>query len=101
MPYADPEKMREYQREYQRQKRTGAQVKQPIKKPLTVEQIATAAGLRDLLAATIQEVKTSDTDIIIKARCICYLAGVTLKAVEISDLEQRLTALEVKQTIKH
>jgi len=54
-----------------------------------------------LLAATIQEVKTSDTDIIIKARCIGYLAGVTLKAVEISDLEQRLTALEVKQTIKH
>jgi len=32
MPYADPEKMREYQREYQRQKRAGAQVKQPKNK---------------------------------------------------------------------
>jgi len=99
MPYSDPEKMKAYQRNYQRQKRAG-QVKQPIKKPLTVEQIATAAGLRDLLATVIAEVQASNTDIIIKARCIAYLAGVTLKAVEISDLEQRIEALE-NGRVKH
>ncbi len=93
MPYADPEKMKEYQRNYQRQKRAG-QVKQPENKPLTVEEIATAAGLRNLLAAVIAEVKASDTDIIIKARCLAYLAGVTLKACETADLEQRITMLE-------
>ena len=98
MPYKDPEKVKEYQRNYQRQKRS-AEVKQPEKKPLTAEEIATAAGLRDLLADVIAEVRAADLDTIIKARCIGYLAGVTLKAIEIGDLEARLIALEENKTM--
>lgn len=100
MPYADPEKMKEYQRNYQREKRA-AQVKPAQKKPLTFEEITTAAGIRDLLAAMIGEVKAADIDIVIKARCIGYLAGVTLKAVETADLEQRITQLEQDANISH
>jgi len=85
--------MKDYQRSYQRQKRAG-EVKPQKKKPLTHEDINTAAGVRDLLAATIAEVRAAELDTVVKARCIGYLAGVTLKAIETSSLEERIAALE-------
>lgn len=100
MPYSDPEKTKEYQRNYQRQKRS-EEVKQPEKKPLTLEDIATAAGVRDLLADTIAEVKAADLDTVVKARCIGYLSGVILKTIEVAELESRITKLEESANIKH
>ncbi len=102
MPYADKEKQKAYQRDYQRMKRAGeGEVKRQKKKPLTIEEIATAAGIRDLLAETIREVKEAKLDTVVKARCIGYLCGVGLKAVETADLEQRITRLEEGANINH
>jgi hypothetical protein len=102
MPYADKEKQKEYQRNYQRMKRAGErEVKRQKKKPLTIEEIATAAGIRDLLAETIREVKAAKLDTVVRARCIGYLAGVALKAIEVSDLETRISILEEGANINH
>ncbi len=99
MPFADPDKAREYNREYQRKKRQ-EQKDTPAEKPATnlpeisADEIRTAKGLLDLLSGTIAAVHESDTEILTKARVIGYLVGVGLKAVETASLEERLQRLE-------
>jgi len=94
LPYKDPEKRREYQREYQRRRRAG-EVK-PSRKTSNPDpvQIEKARDILSLLEEVINEVRDTDTDVVVKARCIGYLAGIALRAVEISDLEGRIEALE-------
>lgn len=93
MPYADPERQREYQRNYQRQRRSGSTNGTCVDLDTTVR-VKTAADVLALLETTINEVREAEADVLAKARCIGYLAGVTLKAIESSDLEGRLTDIE-------
>jgi hypothetical protein len=93
MPYADPEKAREYNREYQRVKRAGSSVTSALDLPASVR-IKTAEDVRVLLETTINEVREADVDVLAKARCIGYLAGITMKAIETANLEARLTDVE-------
>jgi hypothetical protein len=97
MPYKDAEKAREYHRDYQRMRRTGLTPGQTS----NLEGMARLRTARDVLALleeTINEVREAEADTLVKARCIGYLAGITLKAVETADLEARVEAVE--ETLK-
>lgn len=65
---------------------------------LTALKVTSAQDVLDLLGETIGEVREAEADVLVKARVIGYLAGVTLKAVETAELEARLLALE--ETLK-
>lgn len=96
MPYKDPEKRREYMRLYMRESR---QVNKPVVKPILTPEwqftrIKTAKDILTLLERTLNEVMQSNTDVLSKARTVAYVAATTLKAIEITDLEERIAALE-------
>ena len=93
MPFKDPEKTRAYHRNYQRQLRSGLTACQTsnLDGP---GRIQTAQDVLDLMERTINDVREADADALVKARCIGYLAGVTLKAVDTANLEARLEAVE-------
>ena len=97
MPYANPEMARTYQREYRRQARAGESTT-PRTSPLPAEfRIQTAADVLDLLDEQVQAVRGVDEKIatpLEKARCVGYLAGVALRAIEAGDLAARLESLE-------
>ena len=99
MPYKDKEKQAEYQREWQRMKKAGDN-KTPGR-TLNPEQVRTAQGLLELLSDVIAEVRGTEADPFIRARCIGYLAAITIKTIETAVLEQRITALEEGRTFKH
>jgi hypothetical protein len=91
MPYRDPERQREYQREYARLRRVGdGQTPVPVTFRLRV-----AADVVALLEEQVGAVR-ADTQVgtLERARCIGYLAGVALRAIEAGDLAARLEALE-------
>jgi len=91
MPYKNPEKRRDYQREYKRlQRLTPAQVSIPLEFKLK-----TAQDILKLLAEQICAVKEDqEAGTLEKARVIGYLASIALRAVETSELEARVEALE-------
>ena len=95
MPYADPERRKEYQRDYSRRRRAGLPGKSPSNLPHRMK-VTTARDVLELLSETIGEVRNAKGETFVKARVIGYLAGVTLKAVETADVEARLAALEKK-----
>ncbi len=97
MPYKDPEKQKEYQREWQRRKRAGETVGFKVLQVSSPEQVKTAQGLLSVLAGLIREVLTTkEGDVFMRARTAGYLISIGLKAVEVADLEVRLTSLENK-----
>ena len=95
MPYKDPEQQREYQRQWSRMKRAGESSKPNLKRrTLNPAEILTAQGIRDMLAEVLNEVMEWEGDTLQRARCVGYVAGIAIKAVETADLEQRITELE-------
>ena len=97
MPYKDPEKQKEYQRQWQRQRRAGETVGFKVLRVSSPEEVRTAQGLLGVLAGLIREVLTTKQgDIFMRARTAGYLISIGLKAVEVADLEARLTSLENK-----
>ena len=97
MPYKDPEKQKEYQRQWQRQRRAGETVGFKVLRVSSPEQVKTAQGLLGVLAGLIGEVLTTkEGDTFMRARTAGYLISIGLKAVEVADLEARLTNLENK-----
>jgi hypothetical protein len=96
MPYKDPGKMRDYQREYQRMRRSGDNLT-PGKTLIDMMpfKMRTAQDILSLLGEQVAAVRSDkQAGTLERARCIGYLAGIALKAVEVSDLEGRLSALE-------
>jgi hypothetical protein len=59
----------------------------------------TAADLRDLLAESIIEIRLGKMDPKI-ANALGYLGASYMKAIEVSEVQQRLTALESRQRIE-
>ena len=97
MPYKDPEKQKEYQRQWQRQRRAGESTGFKVLRVSSPEEVRTAQGLLSVLAGLIREVLTTkEGDIFMRARTAGYLISIGLKAVEVADLEARLTSLENK-----
>ena len=100
MPFKDKEKRRNYNRDYQRLRRAGQSTTEhglKVLQPLNPEQTETAGGLLSVLGGLIGEVLTTDKgDIFMRARTAGYLISIGLKAVEVADLESRITNLENK-----
>ena len=96
MPYVDPERGRQYQRAYRRTRRAGDSCTTPCTTLLPLEfRLRTAADVLDLLEEQVDAVvKDADSTALEKARCIGFLCGVTLRAIEAGDLAARLEAVE-------
>ncbi|MBI2192439.1 MAG: hypothetical protein HYU36_10700 [Planctomycetes bacterium] len=96
MPYSDPERARDYFREYRRLRRGGDARSTPCSTRLPSEFRLETAG--DVIALLENQVETVLEDekagALEKARCIGYLASVSLKAIECGNLAARLEALE-------
>jgi len=93
MPFKDPERAREYQRQYQRMRRTSStgNLSHGLPPPARIQ---SAEDVRLLLETTINEVREAEADPLVKARCLGYLAGITIKSIETANLEARLIDLE-------
>ena len=93
MPYKDAEQAKKYNTDYQRERRAGTPGKAAVGPPASVR-IKTAEDVRMLLEATINEVREAEADVLVKARCTGYLAGIIMKAIETANLEARLIDVE-------
>ena len=95
MPYKDTDRQREYQRDYGRMRRAGeAQTPGQTLVPIPFR-LKTAADVLALLGEQVAAVRDDpDVGTLERARCIGYLAAVTLKAIEAGDLAARLEAVE-------
>jgi len=96
MPYADPARANDYQREYRRIRRAGDCRTTPGTAPLPgAFRLKTAADVLAVLAEQVEAVRAdkmvSTPD---KARCIGYLATVSLRAIEAGAVAARLEAVE-------
>jgi hypothetical protein len=97
MSYKDPVRQAEYQRQWQRNKRAGDTTKFKVLRVSSPEEIKTANALLTVLAGLIKEVlDTQQGDVFMRARTAGYLISIGLRAVEVADLEGRLTILEDK-----
>jgi hypothetical protein len=95
LPFKDPERRRAYQAEYRRGQRAG-NPERPGRTSLPAPfRLQTA---RDALALLEEQVNAVRADpgvgTLERARCLGYLAGIALRAVETGELEARLEALE-------
>src|SRR5918997_1937115 len=94
MPYRDPDKRRAYDRDYKRTARVGdcptpGQTLVPL--PFRLK---TAADVLKLLEEQVAAVRGEpNAGTLEKARCVGYLAGVALKAIEAGDLAARVEAV--------
>jgi hypothetical protein len=95
MPYKDPAKRAAYHREYQRAQRatvsqTPGQAVIPV--PFRLQTAADALALLGQQVAAVQADATATA--VERARCIGYLVGISLKAIEAGDTAARLEAVE-------
>jgi hypothetical protein len=95
MPYKDPDKRRAYHREYRRAERTMV-AQTPGQAPIPVSfRLQTAADALALLAEQVAIVQADAAlTTVERARCIGYLIGISLKAIEAGDTVARLEAVE-------
>jgi len=96
MPYADPERARTYFRDYRRMRRGGDGCSTPVHPAVSVEfRLETAGDVIALIENQVQAVlDDAEAGTLEKARCIGYLAGVSLKAIECGNMAVRLEAVE-------
>ena len=94
MPYRDPDKQRAYKREWKRMQSAGGGT--PGGTVITLPfRLRTAHDVLSLIARHVEAVEQEEeAGTLEKARAIGYLAGIALKAVEITDLGARLAKLE-------
>ena len=94
MPYKDQDKRRAYAREYKRTRSVGGLTPGKTLLPESFK-LQTAQDILALLAEQVEAVKNAEeAGTLERARCIGYLAGISLKAVETAGLEARIDALE-------
>ena len=96
MPFADPDRARDYQREYRRVRRAGDPCTTPGTTPIPLPfRLKTAADVLQLLEEQVEAVRDEpEAGTLEKARAIGYLAGVALKAIEAGNLAARIEMLE-------
>src|SRR5262245_18294391 len=97
MPFANPDRAREYQREYRRTRRSVDLCTTPWTSPIPISfRLQTAQDVIDLLQEQVALVRAEENaGAIEKARAIGFLAGVALRAIEAGNLAARLEALEL------
>ena len=101
MPYANPDRARDYHREYRRLRRAGDGCSTPGQTsnlPVAFR-LQTSQDVIDLLQGQVTAVLGSKADAITKARTVAYVASVSLRAIEAGNLAARVEALE--SVLKH
>ena len=95
MAYKDPVRQRAYKREWARGQRAG-ESGTPGGAPIPIPfRLKTAADVLALLEEQVSAVRDDpEAGTLEKARCIGYLAAISLKAIEAGDLAARLEAVE-------
>jgi hypothetical protein len=95
MAYKDPARQRAYQRQYKRLERAG-ESRTPGQTLVPVEfRLKTAIDVLGLLEAQVEAVLLDrDVGTLERARCVGYLAGVSLKAIEAGEMAARVEAVE-------
>jgi hypothetical protein len=96
MPFADPDRAREYQRDYRRMQRAagGCTGNGTTLVPVAFR-LQTAADVLNLLGEQVEAVRAEqEAGTLEKARTIGYLAGIALKAIEAGNLAARIEMLE-------
>lgn len=96
MPYSDPQRARKYFRDYRRMRRGGDACSTPVHPAVGIEfRLETAGDVIALIENQVQAVlDDAEAGTLEKARCIGYLASVSLKAIECGNLAARLEAVE-------
>ena len=95
MPYKDAERAKNYQREYRRMSRAGDCTTPSTSRLPTEFRLRTAQDVVELLAEQVDAVRNDDkAGTLEKARCVAYLAGIALKAIEAGDVAARVKAIE-------
>jgi hypothetical protein len=95
MPYADPDRARDYQRDYRRLRRAGDGCTTPVHPDIPPRfRLQTAADVGDVIDGQIAAVVASRTDALSKARVVGYLCAVRLRAIEAGNMAARIEALE-------
>ena len=94
MPFADPEKRKQYDADFKRKARAAEPC--PTRLTLPVEFRAKTAA--DVLALLNEQLDTLRQDASLgsveRAKAVGYLAGISLRAIEAGDVAARLEALE-------
>jgi hypothetical protein len=103
MPFADPDRARDYQRQYRREQRAAQGCTNGSTSSVPLDfRLQTAQDVIDLLQEQVaavlgeREAKTLE-----KARVIGYLAGIALKAIETGNLAARIEQLELVLKKRH
>lgn len=96
MPFANPDRARNYQREYRRIRRGGDGCTTPCTSLVPTEfRLQTAQDVIDLLEEQVEAVRAeAGIGALEKARTIGFLAGVALRAIEAGNLAARIEMLE-------
>lgn len=71
----------------------GGKTPKKVFKPLPLVKITDSKGVVELLTTTINEIRNGDIDVRI-ANCLGFLSSHLLKALEISEFEERLEKIE-------
>lgn len=100
-PFKDPNKAKEYHRDRRRKERAGAVdlaedlglQNDSFNPPLPLEGL-TVEALTAVVAAELNRIRATPAEPLARGRCIGYLAGVLIKALEAGSVEARLDAIE-------
>lgn len=99
MPYKDRARRREYDKAYKRKQRGKGLTKKGIDTRLSDTEIETAEDIRDLYNEAVTELRNADSsslELEPKLRIKLRAVEIGLRVIEITDHEQRITALEEK-----
>ncbi|MFZ0925735.1 MAG: hypothetical protein WCE82_01050 [Halobacteriota archaeon] len=99
MPYADPDRRREYDKEYKQMVRVQGRTKKGMETRLTALEIKEAEDLRGLVNEVVDEARNADSSSLpleAKLRIKLRAVEIGLRVIEITNHERRIAALEDK-----
>jgi hypothetical protein len=97
MPFADPQRRREYDKERKQKQRAQGRTKKRLDTRLTPAEIETAKDIQGLFNEVVAEARTADHSSLgleAKLRIKLRAVEIGLRVIEITNHEQRIAALE-------
>ena len=97
MPYADPERRREYNKAYKRMQRAQGLTKKSTDTRLTPLKLTTAEDLRGLVNEVVEEARNANgSSLTLEAKLRIKLRAIEIgmRVIEITNHEQRIAAIE-------
>ncbi|HYB59615.1 MAG TPA: hypothetical protein VEB88_05155 [Candidatus Acidoferrales bacterium] len=97
MPFADPQRRREYDKERKQKQRAEGRTKKRLDTRLTALEIKNAKDLCSIINEVVDEARNADTgslELAAKLRIKLRAVEIGLRVIEITNHEQRIAALE-------